>query len=229
MSDRVFFLSDIDLTGFGPYYGDAWSDLEDFEASLSKVREEDADYYVTFHHKGVIEGREEFVRLLDAFTAVIDPRHRAMLDYLVEPHSLDEMAAHRFIYRPHVEMSFVDNVERRSAELHVARMLRRGEVAEVEPGRFQRGHERAQRRRASGFGDLELRPELLRALTGLGYEEPTPIQRDAIPPILAGHDLLGQAATGTGKTAAFALPALQLLDPTVAPAAARRPRAGADA
>ncbi len=138
VSDRVFFLSDIDLTGFGPYYGDVWSDLEDFEASLSKVREEDADYYVTFHHKGVIEGREEFVRLLDAFTAVIDIRHRAMLEYLVEPHSLDEMAAHRFIYRPHVEMSFVDNVERRSAELHVARMLRRGEVAEVEPGRFQR-------------------------------------------------------------------------------------------
>ena len=51
------------------------------------------------------------------------------------------MAAHRFIYRPHVEMSFVDNVEQRSAELHVARMLRRGEVTEVEPGRFQRVHQ----------------------------------------------------------------------------------------
>jgi ATP-dependent RNA helicase DeaD len=50
-------------------------------------------------------------------------------------------------------------------------------------------------------------------LAELGYEEPTPIQRAAIPPIVAGHDLLGQAATGTGKTAAFALPALQRLDP----------------
>jgi ATP-dependent RNA helicase DeaD len=60
-----------------------------------------------------------------------------------------------------------------------------------------------------GFADLTLRPELLRALTGLGYEEPTPIQREAIPPLLAGRDLLGQAATGTGKTAAFALPILQ--------------------
>ncbi len=57
----VFFLSDIDLTGFGPYYGDVWSDLEDFEASLAKVRDEDAEFYVTFHHKGVIEGRETFV------------------------------------------------------------------------------------------------------------------------------------------------------------------------
>jgi ATP-dependent RNA helicase DeaD len=62
------------------------------------------------------------------------------------------------------------------------------------------------------FSDLGLRPELLTALTTLGYEEPTPIQRDAIPAVLAGHDVLGQAATGTGKTAAFALPALQLLD-----------------
>ncbi|MTA69689.1 MAG: DEAD/DEAH box helicase, partial [Actinobacteria bacterium] len=47
---------------------------------------------------------------------------------------------------------------------------------------------------------------------GLGYEEPTPIQREAIPHMINGKDLLGQAATGTGKTAAFALPILQLLD-----------------
>jgi len=138
VSDRVFFLSDIDLTGFGPYYGDVWSDLDDFEASLLKVRDEDADYYVTFHHKGVIEGREQFLGLLDGFTAVIDRRHAAMLDYLAEPRSLEEMAEHRFIYRPHVESSFVGTVEERSAELHVARMLQRGEAIEVEPGRFQR-------------------------------------------------------------------------------------------
>jgi ATP-dependent RNA helicase DeaD len=62
---------------------------------------------------------------------------------------------------------------------------------------------------ASGFADLALVPELCRALSGLGYEEPTPIQRAAIPPLLTGRDLVGQAATGTGKTAAFALPVLQ--------------------
>ncbi|WP_232534309.1 DEAD/DEAH box helicase [Plantactinospora sp. KBS50] len=61
------------------------------------------------------------------------------------------------------------------------------------------------------FADLGLRPELLGALSGLGYEEPTPIQRGAIPSLLAGRDLLGQAATGTGKTAAFALPILHRL------------------
>jgi len=63
------------------------------------------------------------------------------------------------------------------------------------------------------FSDLALRPELLAALTSLGYEEPTPIQSEAIPPLLEGRDLLGQAATGTGKTAAFDLPLLQHLEP----------------
>jgi ATP-dependent RNA helicase DeaD len=62
---------------------------------------------------------------------------------------------------------------------------------------------------ATSFADLALRLELVQALSGLGYEEPTPIQREAIPPLLQGRDLLGQAATGTGKTAAFALPVLQ--------------------
>jgi ATP-dependent RNA helicase DeaD len=62
---------------------------------------------------------------------------------------------------------------------------------------------------ASGFADLTLAPELCHALSGLGYEEPTPIQQAAIPPLLEGRDLVGQAATGTGKTAAFALPVLQ--------------------
>lgn len=65
----------------------------------------------------------------------------------------------------------------------------------------------------AGFAGLGLRPELLRALTSLGYEEPTPIQSEAIPTVLAGHDLVGQAATGTGKTAAFALPLLQAMPP----------------
>src|SRR5680860_1278728 len=118
ISGGVFFLSDIDLTGFGPYYGDVWSDLEQFEASLDQVRDEQADYYVTFHHKGVIEVRDAFVSLLDEFAAVIPRRHDAMLDFLREPHTIDEMVAHRFIYRPHVEHVFADSVERRCAAMH---------------------------------------------------------------------------------------------------------------
>lgn len=137
ISGGVFFLSDIDLTGFGPYYGDAWSDLEDFTESLRRVRDEEADWYVTFHHKGVIEGRETFVRMVDEFAAVIDRRHAAMLEFLAEPHTIDDMVAHRFIYRPHVELSFAESVERRSAEMHLQRMFARGEAVEVEPGRYR--------------------------------------------------------------------------------------------
>ncbi len=61
------------------------------------------------------------------------------------------------------------------------------------------------------FGELGLGPELTATLEELGYEEPTPIQREAIPPLLEGRDVLAEAPTGTGKTAAFTLPALQRL------------------
>lgn len=65
----------------------------------------------------------------------------------------------------------------------------------------------------SAFADLGLPESLLRALTEVGYELPSPIQAATIPPLLAGRDLLGQAQTGTGKTAAFALPILAKLQP----------------
>src|SRR5436190_266540 len=61
------------------------------------------------------------------------------------------------------------------------------------------------------FASIGLRRELADAVAALGYEEPTPVQRETIPLLLEGRDLLGQAATGTGKTAAFALPMLHLI------------------
>ncbi len=62
---------------------------------------------------------------------------------------------------------------------------------------------------SSGFASLGLAPDIVASVTALGYEEPTPVQRETIPMMLSGRDLLAQAATGTGKTAAFALPMLQ--------------------
>ena len=70
----------------------------------------------------------------------------------------------------------------------------------------------------STFDDLRLIEPLTRAVRDEGYTQPTPIQVAAIPHVLEGRDLLGLAQTGTGKTAAFALPILQRLSP---PAAAR--------
>lgn len=63
------------------------------------------------------------------------------------------------------------------------------------------------------FKALGLKPEILAALDAVGYETPSPIQAQTIPPLLEGRDLIGQAQTGTGKTAAFALPILQNLEP----------------
>ena len=71
----------------------------------------------------------------------------------------------------------------------------------------------SEREQQSTFASLGLRPELLTTLASLGYEEPTPIQSATIPTLVGGSDLLGQAATGTGKTAAFALPILEVLEP----------------
>ena len=136
ISGGVFFLSDIDLTGFGPYYGDVWSDLEDFEASLRQVREEDAAHYVTFHQKGVIDGRDRFLEMIDAYLEVIPRRHAAMLDFLARPRAVDDLVAHRFMYRAHVPADFADRAERRCAELHLARMLARGEAETTDDGRY---------------------------------------------------------------------------------------------
>ena len=75
-----------------------------------------------------------------------------------------------------------------------------------------------------GFAALGLSSSLVIAVSALGYEEPTPVQRAAIPPILVGRDLLAQAATGTGKTAAFALPMIhRLQQEPAAPPAGRKP------
>ncbi len=70
---------------------------------------------------------------------------------------------------------------------------------------------------AAGFSALGLDERVLKTLTGLGYEEPTAVQEATIPPLLAGRDVLGQAATGTGKTAAFALPLIHLITPNAVP------------
>ena len=63
------------------------------------------------------------------------------------------------------------------------------------------------------FAELGLSAPTLESLAHLGYERPTPIQEQAIPPLLEGRDVVGQAQTGTGKTAAFGLPMLEYADP----------------
>ncbi|NBE54541.1 MBL fold metallo-hydrolase [Streptomyces sp. YC537] len=135
--DGFLFVADIDLTSFGPFYGDVGSDLTDFEASVRRCRDIDARWYGTAHQKGVIEGRAEFRRRLDAYAAVVQKRDATLLALLAEPRTLTEIAAHRLVYRRHVEGAHVDPVERRTAAQHLDRLTESGLVVEVEPGRYR--------------------------------------------------------------------------------------------
>ena len=133
----LLYLADVDLSSFGPYYGDASSDLADFERTLVMARDIDARYYATFHHVGVIEGKAAYLERLDRFTRVIADRERRLLEYLAEPHTLDEIVKHRFVYRPHDQVLFADGVERRSMSLHIARLVRDARVRELESGLYR--------------------------------------------------------------------------------------------
>jgi glyoxylase-like metal-dependent hydrolase (beta-lactamase superfamily II) len=137
--DDVLYIGDIDLSSFGPYYGDAWSDLADFERSLALVRAFRAKHYATFHHIGVVD-RETFLARMDKYEAVIASREERLLAYITEaPRTLAEIARHRFVYRPGDPVSFADPVERRSMQQHLDRLVAQGRAREISPGRFQGG------------------------------------------------------------------------------------------
>ncbi|MFI9119810.1 MBL fold metallo-hydrolase [Streptomyces bikiniensis] len=135
--DGFLYVADIDLTSFGPYYGDPGSSLPDFEASMRRCREIGARWYGTGHQKGVIEGAAAFSARLDAFAAVVEKRDAALLALLDEPRTVEEIAAHRLVYRPHVDGPHVEPVERRTAAQHLDRLIGAGLVTEVEEGRFR--------------------------------------------------------------------------------------------
>ena len=135
--ENVLYLGDIDLSSFGPYYGDAWSSLADFERSLTLVRGIEAEHYATFHHIGVLDGREAFLARLNRFEAVIADRQRRLLEYLAEPRTIDDIVAHRFVYRPGDPVPWADSAERGSMSQHVARLVAAGRVVEVEPGLYR--------------------------------------------------------------------------------------------
>ncbi len=125
--DDVLFLVDVDLSGFGPYYGDAWSDLESFERTLDRIGELRAKHYLTGHHLGLLD-EEEFRTRLARYKTRIAQREERLLDFLEQPRSMEEIVGHRIVYRPHDEGAGIDGIERRSAQLHLERLVRDGAV-----------------------------------------------------------------------------------------------------
>jgi glyoxylase-like metal-dependent hydrolase (beta-lactamase superfamily II) len=137
VAERLVYLGDIELTGFGPYYGDAWSNLEDFERSLAFLKTVDAQWWLTFHHKGLIESRAEFLVMLESFRSMIDFREGNLLRFIEAPRTMDAIVEHRFVYRPGTGGSMADQVERRSMGMHLERLVRDGRV-EMKNDRYSR-------------------------------------------------------------------------------------------
>ena len=131
---RFVFLGDIDLSGFGPYYGDAWSNLEDFETTIEMVRNINARWYGTFHHIGVLE-RDAFLQRLDKFAAQIQRRESGLLEFLSEAHDITEIAAQSFVYS-RGKIPSAEAAETRSMIQHVERLLANGTLKEQSPGRW---------------------------------------------------------------------------------------------
>lgn len=130
---RVVVTGDIDLTGFGAYYGDAASDLGAFEQTLQMARGLVADHYVTFHHKGVVDGHAAFVAAVDAYAESFRRREDALLALLDQPRSFDELVEHGIVYRAGTRPPvFGESVERRTIRQHLDRLLADGAVSVVD-------------------------------------------------------------------------------------------------
>jgi glyoxylase-like metal-dependent hydrolase (beta-lactamase superfamily II) len=138
--EDVLYLADVDLSSFGPYYGDAWSDLEEFERTLAMLRTLRPRHWATFHHVGVLSDEASARERIERFAAKIGEREERLVAFLRGgPHDLAAIARHRFVYRPEDEVPWAEPVEARSMEQHLARLVAAGRVREVERGRFLAG------------------------------------------------------------------------------------------
>jgi glyoxylase-like metal-dependent hydrolase (beta-lactamase superfamily II) len=127
----IAFIGDIDLSSFGPYYGDACSDLAEFRDTLRRIEHLPARAWITFHHKGVIAKRETFLHLLGAFRDKIERRDGAILAALApRGKTLAQLVAQRFLYPPGYQDVYVDDAERRCLQQHLAALIAAGQVRE---------------------------------------------------------------------------------------------------
>ncbi len=138
--EGVVFIGDIDLTGFGPYYGDASSNLGDFRRSLARLPDVPAKVWVTSHHRGIYTEQERFLHDLAAYAAKIDERERRLLGLLSEaPRTLEQLAEQRLLYPPSFDSPWVTASETRTISQHLAELLADGRVQVDEQGVYRLG------------------------------------------------------------------------------------------
>ncbi|MFZ5449354.1 MAG: MBL fold metallo-hydrolase [Thermodesulfobacteriota bacterium] len=131
---QLLFLADVDLTPFGPWYGDAASDLEAYESTMSALKHFRAQTYVTAHEQGLFTP-EEFQVGLAAFRRKVSERDARLLEALSSPQSLDQLVARHLIYGKAKEPLFVyDHIEGQMLTKHLDRLLRQGLVRRTPAG-----------------------------------------------------------------------------------------------
>ena len=127
--EGIAFIGDIDLSSFGPYYGDGSSNLADFRRSIARLPALPASRWITSHHKGMVQDREQFLALLQAFAARIDEREARLLQMLsAGPQTLAELVRQRLLYPPQADDLWIDCVEARSIGQHLDELLADGRV-----------------------------------------------------------------------------------------------------
>jgi glyoxylase-like metal-dependent hydrolase (beta-lactamase superfamily II) len=141
----IAFIGDIDLSGFGPYYGDATSDLGQFRRTLVRLRDLPARVWITSHHRGVYTDRAAFDDALQAFAAKIDERERRLLQLLAPgPRTLAELVRERLMYPTEHDDLWVDCAEQRAIVQHLDELMQAGRVRCDAGSRFvlagSRGH-----------------------------------------------------------------------------------------
>jgi glyoxylase-like metal-dependent hydrolase (beta-lactamase superfamily II) len=147
----VAFIGDIDLTGFGPYYGDATSSLAAFRRSLEAVKAIPARAWVTSHHRGVVSDRAIFLDLLAAFTARIDERAERLLQMLDDgPSTLEALVQRRLTYPVGYDELWVNDAERRTIAQHLTSWWPKGGRAGWTTG-ASRGPDRSTQYPQRGF------------------------------------------------------------------------------
>lgn len=126
----IAFIGDMDLSSFGPYYGDATSNLGLFRQSLARLPELDAKVWITSHHKGVYTERGAFDDALRAYTARLDEREADLIERLrAGPLSLDELVARGFLYPAGFNPSPSSQaIERWSITQHLDELIAAGRV-----------------------------------------------------------------------------------------------------
>ena len=130
----ILFMGDLDLSRFGPWYGDRVSDIDQTIQSMRRLLEIPADIYITSHETGIIRG--DITELAETYLNVITRREKKILEFLERPRNTDEIVERRIIFKRELQPRyFFEFAERGMIIKHLERLIRNGNIG-TEDGKF---------------------------------------------------------------------------------------------